>query len=1120
MRGAPIWGEIQEGGDLTMHQCPVCPKSFPSPYKLQRHYVIHTGQKPFICSICGKAFTQSDHLKTHLQKVHPSGLLTGPTDQQDGILTHNKHPNCDKAAERISIHGGGNHTSTPFNVSSSVASQPGWKMETVTYNLFLPSSETENPPKNMPCVNDDSASQNRFLNVMDAIPQEQADSADEDTSVCNINNGYTCKVCSKSFTSSLQLWIHSPTHNKSKQSGQTFSKHAYANSHLQSQEMSSKESKTALKHQCPKCLKTFCSPSKLQRHFLIHTGQKPYSCTICRKTFRQKVHLKYHLSNPNKCSLSASTEKTKQKFCDSGNSDMKPQSSLQRPTSQHTLVNSSVELELQCKIRVNGVQELNKTEIKLDAGIKQEQPFNTTSQCWSLCQKSDEQEQQYAKPFRCTICNRSFRQEVNLIRHHKIHRKQKEVGSPTTAQNSNNLRMCYSDAIKHSPEASRADQLDLNIIVKPESWSGNSSDHSGSFPQELIPSAEQQRGTLQTTSEQQRISSLNQCHACLKCFPSISKLKRHVMTHTGQRPFGCEICGKRFRQKTHLRVHCRTHLWSRYHKQRSLYINRPPSSMNGLNARTAAEIPLQEMFVHKKDFETHSGSNVVSVKPPNQTPSVVIIQNGNRESERLMPHISKKNEVVRKVPKVTVKRTHIAKAKQNPGNAQHKCFQCLKCFPSASKLQRHEMVHTGLKPFQCVLCGKAFRQAPHLKTHERTHCERKEPVDQRGNNKKVKVQSQQQLYPRISVRIPQQKKSVIADSTLSNSDCADGNGVSAQVHSRHETPNTKVNSLFKTNFKSNITFKKRKLHTCRICFKNFAAPYKLSRHMVTHSGIRPYKCTVCSRTYTQRGHLKDHELKCRQGNRTSDGIQGEMMKTNQLRDKCLKNILDFNVDAAREQPETHHTSVGRYSLADGDLSFCSEAARAEWLDAPEAEKTELEKMQRDNCNQATDNYSYSFPSELAFEINKLQKQNMAASHLSHQFEGSAHNVALTREPKGVMAISDNNQLPSDDFLTSVVENQMQPDNSWCEPLTLFECDKCAESFNSENDLKRHICSSNTQPKMTAQKNCCNICSKHFVTPSKLKRHFLIHTGQRPFRCDICGKTFTQSAHVRTHRLIH
>ncbi|XP_022606488.1 zinc finger protein 770 [Seriola dumerili] len=1122
-----------------MHQCPVCPKSFPSPYKLQRHHVIHTGQKPFFCEICGKAFTQSGHLKIHLVKVHHSRLPTGSL--RDGILTNNQQLKRDKPAVGMSTHGSSNYT-----MMLSVASQPEWKSGSVTHNVFLPLSETGNPPQKKPHVNNSSVTQSSISSDMDPTHQYQVQvfSANVDTSVCKTYNGHTCKVCLKSFSSSLQLWIHLPTHNKPKpfQRGPTFSKKACLKVCMQSQELNSSTSKMTLKHQCPKCLKTFCSPSKLQRHFLIHTGQKPYSCTICWKAFRQKAHLKSHLNTANKCSLSAVSARKRQRLCnDSQTSVLQLRSSLQQPSSHHIPVNSSVELKLQCKISVNTVQDLNKAGIKLDTIVKPEQPLNTSSQCQGTCYITGEEPQYLTqkdmKPFQCMICKRSFRLEVNLIRHHKIHMNQKELGNPTSVQNSRNVKMSDSEAIKCLAKPSLAHPIDLDIVVKPETWSENCNDSS---PQEaaLIASAEQQRETYHATSKQQRINTLHQCHTCSKCFPSASKLQRHMMTHTGQRPFGCEICGKRFRQKTHLRVHCRTHLWSRYQKQRSLYINRPPSRISGLNTRTAADVPIQEMLVHKKDDETQTGRDIISVKHLVETPSIVTVQNNDkRESEnKLLPHTSKTNEV----SKVNVKRTQTAKSMQNPGNVQHKCFQCLKCFASVSKLQRHEMVHTGLKPFQCPTCGKAFRQASHLKTHERIHCKRKpsKSVNQQVNNRKLKMNSQHQLYPRITVRIPSQKKSANTDTTHSVFDSAVSKGEGALLCSRYEIPVTKVNSAFKTNTKCH-TCKTKKLHICRICCKNFASPYKLSRHLVTHFGIRPYKCTLCSKTFTQHGHLKVHEQRCRQVNKISDYDHREMINTNHPQDECIENLTectDFNVDAIREQTEPEYTSVAHNSFPDGDLSYCTEAIDTEWLAVPEVglqeESNELQKKQRENYSQATesydqatDHYSYSFPSELAFEINKLvQNQNMAAPLLSHQYEVNAPNVEIPCQHKGVTAISDSNKLVSDELVSSVDENQTHadfPDEYWCEPLTVFECDKCTENFKSRDDLKEHLCSTNVQPKMTesAQKNC-DICLKNFVTPSKLKRHYLIHTGQRPFKCDICGKTFTQSAHVRTHRLIH
>ncbi len=50
-----------------------------------------------------------------------------------------------------------------------------------------------------------------------------------------------------------------------------------------------------------------------------------------------------------------------------------------------------------------------------------------------------------------------------------------------------------------------------------------------------------------------------QCTYCQKTFSQSGDLKRHILTHTKEKPYQCEYCQKRFSSNGYLKRHIRTH---------------------------------------------------------------------------------------------------------------------------------------------------------------------------------------------------------------------------------------------------------------------------------------------------------------------------------------------------------------------------------------------------------------------------------------------------------------------------------------------------------------------------------------------------------------------------------
>ncbi|XP_077506152.1 uncharacterized protein LOC144115602 [Amblyomma americanum] len=167
---------------------------------------------------------------------------------------------------------------------------------------------------------------------------------------------------------------------------------------------------------------------------------------------------------------------------------------------------------------------------------------------------------------------------------------------------------------------------------------------------------------------------LSDVYSCLKCdkmFSTAHGLEVHARrSHSGKRPFACELCNKTFGHEVSLSQHRAVHTSER-------------------------------TFECKQCGKTFKRSSTLSTH--------LLIHSDTRPypCEYCGKRFHQKSDMK--------KHTYI-----HTGEKPHKCAVCGKAFSQSSNLITHSRKHTGFKPFACEVCGRAFQRKVDLRRHKET----------------------------------------------------------------------------------------------------------------------------------------------------------------------------------------------------------------------------------------------------------------------------------------------------------------------------------------------------------------------------------------------------------------
>uniref|UniRef100_A0A8C8G0H0 Zinc finger and BTB domain containing 48 n=1 Tax=Oncorhynchus tshawytscha TaxID=74940 RepID=A0A8C8G0H0_ONCTS len=306
-----------------------------------------------------------------------------------------------------------------------------------------------------------------------------------------------------------------------------------------------------------------------------------------------------------------------------------------------------------------------------------------------------------------------------------------------------------------------------------------------------------------------------QCPTCNKTFLSKYYLKVHNRCHTGEKPFPCSKCGRRYYRKENLMDHqarnCNCGEKIKVHN--CLQCHMSFDRLGDLRLHTVShtgEMPnkctsCSEQFMHKKDLRSHEIKIHGAPKPH----ACSLCSKAYLSKTELRLHEASKH----RGEKLFVCEECDHRASSRHGLQMHikaihrnerpfVCEYCNRAFTQKANLNMHLRVHTGEKPHQCHLCGKTFRTQASLDKHHRTHTGER-PYSCEFCNQ------------RFTEKGPMLR----------------------HVASKHQEDRP---------------------HCCKICGKTFKAVEQLHVHVRRHQGMRKFECEKCGYKFTRQAHLRRH----------------------------------------------------------------------------------------------------------------------------------------------------------------------------------------------------------------------------------------------------------------------
>uniref|UniRef100_A0A3P8WNG3 Zinc finger protein 708-like n=1 Tax=Cynoglossus semilaevis TaxID=244447 RepID=A0A3P8WNG3_CYNSE len=187
-------------------------------------------------------------------------------------------------------------------------------------------------------------------------------------------------------------------------------------------------------------------------------------------------------------------------------------------------------------------------------------------------------------------------------------------------------------------------------------------------------------------------------------------------------------------------------------------------------------------------------------------------------------------------------------------DSSYTCSVCGKRLKSEAHLMAHSHVHTDDRPHRCSICLRSFQRVTWLKQHHmRVHLKVRVCDAARGGGRIRKSTSQTKAFPCPVCCKVFKFKSLLESHSLIHSEVRPYACDFCNRRFRRRSHLKRHREVVHANGE-----RAPQSFVCHICGKDKKCRSQLDRHVIIHTGERPFACDLCPARFNRRGNLQQH----------------------------------------------------------------------------------------------------------------------------------------------------------------------------------------------------------------------------------------------------------------------